>query len=134
MYFDMMNGPVPVAWVDVIVVAVLLDRRGTRDVAGELPGKKGVGVLRLDLERVIVHRAERVDWEQAIRRAAGAHGVVILEVLIQQSIELELHGLGVEVGAIMELDALAQIEGPRQLVRAHRPLCRQRRTWDRAGV
>ena len=111
------------------VLAVLL-HRGRRDDQpgriGEVGEERGVGRVELELDGLGVDRGGRLDGreEEGERERAGA---VERMALVEHPVEGELDRLGIERRPVVELDALAKVEGVGQAVVGDVPGLRQRR-------
>ena len=95
--------------VEAVLVAVLL-QRGRADHAprpvGEVGQQRAEGLLHLDFQRVVVQGPGVGDEGLVEAGAQGALGGVGVPF------DVEHHGLSVERRAVVEADALAQLEGP----------------------
>ncbi len=102
-----------------IIGAVLLDRRRAghgRRVHGEVVEEGSKDLFECDLDRVVIHNFDGID------RTPGEFGigeltrVVVRMVGVDLALQVELDRLGIEVGAVVELHALAQVKGVLQAV------------------
>ena len=98
-----MNGPVPIGWVESspsLSFGTMRSCRSREDV-----GEARIGNVEVELDRL------RID-----RRDIGHHRQVGAGARARGRIEDALHGgdhvVGIENAAVVELDALAQLEGP----------------------
>ena len=79
---------------------------------GEVAERPRVG----DLDRVVVDLAIARDEGVARLRDRAARRIELLGVLLEVAVEIPDRGVGVEIAAVMELHALAQVEDPFRLV------------------
>ena len=78
----------------------------------QLVRKQRVDVLRGDLDSGIVDLLERGDRRNARAHLCALLGVELRRLVVQHLVEVPDHRVGVEVGTVVELHALAQREAP----------------------
>ena len=92
--------------------------RGGRDDRARRVGhdeeERPKGLLESHAHRGVVHDLGGLDHRRVETRLEGL-------LVAEDAVEEVLDGLGVERGAVVELHALSQLEGPRQAVLGHRP-------------
>src|SRR5690606_12308303 len=95
-----------------IVLAVLLHGGRRDDQPGRI-GKVGEewreGFLQLELDRVRIDYVYRLD-RRKVEGEGKWPGVVERVVLTKHAVEVEFHRVGIEIGAVVEFHALAQLE------------------------
>ena len=109
--------------------AVLLHRVGRDDQPGrigEVRQERRVGSVERELDGVLVDRLGVLDGGEEEREREGS-GVVVGVVLVEHPVEVELDRLRVERRAVVEADAVSELEGVLGAVVADRPALRERR-------
>ena len=107
------------------VLAELLILRGARDQEPEhLVGKEGIDRLGRDLDRAVIDLGVARHRRQAGLDLRALALVELRRLLVQHLVEIPDHGIGVELAAVVEFDALAQGKAPLGLVGVRRPSTR----------
>jgi len=95
------------------VAAQLVPLRGAADQEpGQLVREQGIHILGGDFDRVVARLAPAGHRRDARAHLGGLLGIVLRRLVAEHLVEVPDHGVGIELGAIMELDAAAQGEGP----------------------
>jgi hypothetical protein len=113
------------------ILAILLDgRRRDAGQGADRTAETGenwrVRLFQMERDRIRIDHLGFLDRSQDEDEGKRAR-IVVGMILVRYAIEVELDGVGVEVRAVVKLDALAQLERICLGVRTHRPRFRQAR-------
>ena len=98
------------------VVLLLPVRRRGHEQVGQVDRDEAVRLLGGQLDRVVVDLARRHQVRHAADGDADLVGREVRRLLLEDLLDVPDDGIGLQVGAVMELHALAQLEDPLGLV------------------
>ncbi len=119
--------------VPVLAELFILRLRGHQQ-ARQLIGKQRIRFFGREFDRVVVDLLPAFEARQIDLQLPLEGGVVGRIFLVEGAIDIENHGVGVEVRTVVKLDALTQLENPFRLVFERIPFGGERRTQVRRPV